>query len=241
MAQYVVKKGDTLWAIAQRLLGNGARWKELGYGGDPNKMPVGTVLNYGGGEAAPAPTPAAAAPAADPLDAYKKLISDWYAQKPTTPGTFQYTPEQAAADKLTVGQEYKPFYQEQATQSGDAFSKTMANARAGFSRRGLWGAAGGTQNTTDPATGLEYTTSAAPDNTGGPVSGLRQVGEADINKSNDIANTAFGRAYTEAVAGGVQNRQNEAYDVYSKTIRQPYEDQYKAWQDRLAALTAGVK
>lgn len=49
MAQYVVKKGDTLWGIAQQYLGNGARWGELGYGGDPRKLPVGTVLNIPGG------------------------------------------------------------------------------------------------------------------------------------------------------------------------------------------------
>lgn len=49
MAQYVVKPGDTLWGIAQKYLGNGARWGELGYSGDPRKMPVGTVINIPGG------------------------------------------------------------------------------------------------------------------------------------------------------------------------------------------------
>lgn len=45
MAQYKVRSGDTLWAIAQKYLGNGARWGELGYSGDPRKLQVGTVLN----------------------------------------------------------------------------------------------------------------------------------------------------------------------------------------------------
>jgi len=240
MAQYVVKKGDTLWAIAQRLLGNGARWKELGYGGNPNTLQVGTVLNYGSSTPAPA-APAAAPVQADPMEAYRKMIADWYTQKPATPATFQYTPEQEAADKLSVSQEYRPFYQEQATQSGDEFQKALMAAREGFSRRGLWGAAGGVEKRIDPDTGLEYTVAGAAPTSGGPVSGLRQVGEQNLNTADTQQNTAFGRAYTEAVAGGVQGRHAEAQDIYSKTIRQPYEDQYKAWQDRLAGLQAGLK
>jgi hypothetical protein len=62
MAQYIVKSGDTLWSIAQRILGNGARWKELGFTGDPRKMPVGTVLNVGGGGGGAAAAPAGPAP-----------------------------------------------------------------------------------------------------------------------------------------------------------------------------------
>lgn len=46
MPQYKVQKGDTLWSIAQKLLGNGALWQQLGYSGDPNKLAAGTVLNY---------------------------------------------------------------------------------------------------------------------------------------------------------------------------------------------------
>lgn len=49
--QYTVKSGDTLWDIAARTLGSGTRWKELGYTGDPTKMPVGTVLNVPSGSA----------------------------------------------------------------------------------------------------------------------------------------------------------------------------------------------
>ena len=40
-----VKKGETLWSIAQRVLGSGARWKELqGYSGEPRKLPIGTNI-----------------------------------------------------------------------------------------------------------------------------------------------------------------------------------------------------
>lgn len=43
--QYTVKAGDTLWAIAQALLGSGTRWKELqGYSGDPRALPIGTKI-----------------------------------------------------------------------------------------------------------------------------------------------------------------------------------------------------
>jgi LysM repeat protein len=50
---YTVKQGETLWGIAQKMLGSGARWKELqGYSGTPEKLPIGTVLTIP--EAAPA-------------------------------------------------------------------------------------------------------------------------------------------------------------------------------------------
>lgn len=48
--KYVVKRGDTLWGIAKRFLGSGARWRELGFTGDPRKLPVGYVLNIPTGE-----------------------------------------------------------------------------------------------------------------------------------------------------------------------------------------------
>ena len=42
---YTVKKGDTLWDIADKYLGSGTRWKDLiGYTGDPRKMPIGTQI-----------------------------------------------------------------------------------------------------------------------------------------------------------------------------------------------------
>ena len=44
MPTYTVRKGDTLWDISQKLLGSGARYKELGYTGDAKKLPVGTKL-----------------------------------------------------------------------------------------------------------------------------------------------------------------------------------------------------
>src|SRR3990167_3036972 len=45
MAQVQVQKGDTLWSLAQKLLGSGARWGEFGYTGDPKKLRIGTTLN----------------------------------------------------------------------------------------------------------------------------------------------------------------------------------------------------
>ncbi|MCA1781994.1 MAG: LysM peptidoglycan-binding domain-containing protein, partial [Intrasporangiaceae bacterium] len=44
---YTVKKGDTLWAIATRLLGSGAKWTELASTNnirDPKRLQIGTVL-----------------------------------------------------------------------------------------------------------------------------------------------------------------------------------------------------
>jgi hypothetical protein len=166
----------------------------------------------------------------------KKLISDWYGMKPATPTTFSFTPEAETAAKLSVGQEYRPFYQEQATQSGEDFKTALANARQGFSRRGLWGAAAGTQTTIDPATGLATTNIGAGAPTGGPVSGLRQAGEEQLGRVQGERGTAFGRAYTEAVAGGVQGRQTEAQDVWQKTIQDPYDQAYQQWLTQLNLL-----
>ena len=45
---HTVKKGETLSGIAEKLLGDASRWKELGYTGDPTKMQIGTVLNVPG-------------------------------------------------------------------------------------------------------------------------------------------------------------------------------------------------
>ena len=44
---YTVKKGDTLWTIAQKQLGNGNKWKDiakLNNISNPNKLQVGQVL-----------------------------------------------------------------------------------------------------------------------------------------------------------------------------------------------------
>lgn len=69
MAQYVVKKGDTLSAIAQRTLGNSNRWRELGFTGDPRKLPVGFVLNIPGQTQPNAPAAAASVPTYTPPSA----------------------------------------------------------------------------------------------------------------------------------------------------------------------------
>lgn len=42
--RYTVKAGDNPWDIAQKYLGNGARWREI-YQGDPAKLQIGTTLN----------------------------------------------------------------------------------------------------------------------------------------------------------------------------------------------------
>lgn len=43
--QYTVKSGDTLWGVAERTLGSGNRWKELGgYTGAPTSLPIGQKL-----------------------------------------------------------------------------------------------------------------------------------------------------------------------------------------------------
>lgn len=203
-------------ALQKKLLGG---WNPYGGGG--------------GGAAAGGGAPA------DPLQAYRDTVAQWYSMKPATPATFAYSGEQEAFDTRSVQEQYKPFYQEQATFSGRDFTKSLQNARAGFSQRGLWGASAGVVTETDPTTGLVYTKSGAASDTGGPVSGTRQVGEQRLNEANTQSNTAFGRAYTQAVAQGVQGRRSEAEDIYQKTVRQPYEDQYKTWLAQLSGLQRG--
>lgn len=166
---------------------------------------------------------------------YRKLIRDWYSTKPATPASFEWTDEAEASAKRSVGEEYRPYYQEQQTFSDEDYKKSLQTAREGFSRRGLWGAQNATATKeVDPTTGLERTVYTPNTAMAGPQSGLRQVGEQDVQEQQTRASTAYGRAYTEAVAGGVQSRQEEAQDVYQKTIRDPYEQAYQNWQNQLA-------
>lgn len=78
-----VKKGDTLWAIAKRLLGDGRRWKELYVNGtlagqtDPRKLQIGATITTAA--AKPAPKPAAKPAAKVPSDGgttYKVVKGD---------------------------------------------------------------------------------------------------------------------------------------------------------------------
>ncbi len=44
---YTIKKGDTLWSIAQRHYGNGQKWQDIvaaNPGLDPQKLPVGKAI-----------------------------------------------------------------------------------------------------------------------------------------------------------------------------------------------------
>lgn len=43
-APYTVRSGDTLWSIAERTLGSGEKWKQLGYKGDPRQLQPGTSI-----------------------------------------------------------------------------------------------------------------------------------------------------------------------------------------------------
>ncbi len=55
-ATYVVKGGDSLTRIAQRMLGDGNRWKEIvamNPGVDPDRLAVGTALKLPAGESRP--------------------------------------------------------------------------------------------------------------------------------------------------------------------------------------------
>ena len=232
MAQYVVKKGDTLSGIAQKVFGDANRWRDLGYTGDPKKLQTGTVLNYGG-PSAPAPAASPAPSSAPAQNSYTKLLEDWYSQKPATPAPFLFSPQDEAAAKQSVGQEYRPYYQEQIDYSNQDFARTLDNARQGLSRRGLWGAA---SNPNQSTTIYAADANSAPT---GPVSGLRQVAETRIEGDRAKAQTAYERAYNEAVAGGVQQRRAQQEDVYNRTIQDPYKQAFADWQSRLALLQRG--
>ena len=41
---YTAEKDDTLWGLAQEIFGDGSRWEEFGYEGDPTKLQVGDTV-----------------------------------------------------------------------------------------------------------------------------------------------------------------------------------------------------
>jgi nucleoid-associated protein YgaU len=50
---HTIVKGDTLWSLAVRYLGNGQKWPEiqkLNGGIDPLKLPIGKILKIPGGQ-----------------------------------------------------------------------------------------------------------------------------------------------------------------------------------------------
>lgn len=68
MANYTVRQGDTLWQIAQRLLGDGSRWREIAPPGlsDPTRLQPGTVLTIPDQQAANPQSPPIPIPRARP-------------------------------------------------------------------------------------------------------------------------------------------------------------------------------
>lgn len=92
---YTVQAGDTLWDIAEKYLGSGALYPQLGYKGNPNTMPVGTKLNVSG-SSQPAPnmsTVKGAVYAPPPLQ-YQTLLSKPKPNMSTNKGSV-YTPSPA--------------------------------------------------------------------------------------------------------------------------------------------------
>lgn len=158
--------------------------------------------------------------AKDYLAQYKKLYREWVNNRPTTPGTFRYTPGQEAADKRSVEQQYRPYFQDQIDLSNERFGETTRQASESYSDRGMWGQA--------------YVPGEEP--TRGPVSGMRNRGLAQIETERGRAETAVERAYREAVASGVQGRKDEAYDIYQKTVLEPYQNQLKEWNTLMTGL-----
>lgn len=178
-------------------------------------------------------------------EAYIKYIQDWYKQRPKTPATFQYSPTQQQADLRSVQQQYRPYYQEQIDTSNKQFGQTLQDARGSLSRRGIWGAAG-TVMPTSSGNNTVYVAGSSTPVTGtqvqfspyGGQSGIRQQAEQRLQEGQAQNVTAFERKFQESVAQAAQQRQQEAYDVYQRTIQDPYLQQLKNWQDGLLLLQA---
>lgn len=88
---YIVKKGDTLWGIAQKMLGSGTKWQQLqGYAGDPRKLPVGTKIT----------APMAVKPALSTTTPLQKVIAKTTATPVKNPYTFGTSPTNWANNVL---------------------------------------------------------------------------------------------------------------------------------------------
>lgn len=108
--EYVVKGGDTLWDIAARLLGNGARWRELGYTGDPRKLPIGTKLSVPVAETPPQQAPVTAE---EYISNVETSIEEQYKEVlPTEKDPFpQFTFDEGLAEQAATA-EVSPYYDE---------------------------------------------------------------------------------------------------------------------------------
>lgn len=170
---------------------------------------------------------------------YAKMIRDHYAQRPKDPGYFDYTKEQRNFDRRSVRQQYSPYFQEQVDRSYKGYLDNVRGTRQSLSRNGIWGEA---QSTIAPTQLYSETPTTARalrgSNYGGPRSGIRNRAERELGLAQKYTQGNIQEQYKEGTASALQNREQEAYDVYKKTIRDPYERALQDWRDRLSLYSS---